>query len=119
MNKIVVLPINTGEIAASGSFTSEAIDLGLYANESRFSLQYHVTGDGTLKIEVWGSSDGINFVDLGIDVDTDAVKTGGPGSDGKYAPTTITMILCRWIKLYYTEVGGGDTVTAESYLAIQ
>lgn len=119
MNKIAVLPINTGEIAASGSFTSEAIDLAQYSNENRFSLQYNVTGDGTLKIEVYGSSDGVNFVDLGIDVDTDAVVTGGPGSDGKYAPTTITMILCRWIKLYFTEVGGVDSVTAESYLAVQ
>lgn len=119
MNKIVVLPIMTGEIAAAGEFTSDAIDLASYSNEGRCSLQYNVTGDGTLKIEVLGSSDGVNFVDLEIDVDTDAVATGGPGSDGKYPPTSITLVFCRWIKLYFTEVGSSDSVTAESYLAIQ
>lgn len=119
MNKLIVLPFATGTIAASGTYTTEAVDLAKCSNENRLSLQYNVTGNGTLKIEVLASNDGVNFVDTGVDVDTDAVVGGGPGTDGKYPPTTITIPLVRWIKLLFTEVGTANSVACTAALAVQ
>lgn len=119
MNKLVVLPFATGTIAASGTFTSEAIDMAKYSNEWRLSLQFTVTGDGTLKIEVLSSNDGVNFVDTAVDVIVGAVKTGGPATNGKYAPATVTIPVARWIKLLFTETGGAQSVACAATLAIQ
>jgi hypothetical protein len=117
MNKITVLPFQTGEIAVSGSWTSDKIDLAQYSNETRLGIQPIVTGDGTAKIEVLASNDGENFIDTEQDV-----ATGLTVAD--YAPIIITtthLPYCRWFKIKVTETAGValETVTLALYLFIQ
>jgi len=117
MNKISVIPFQTGEIAVSGSWTGEAIDLSKLSNETRLSVQPLVTGDGTAKIEVLASNDGLNFVDTQQDVATGLTVAN-------YAPIIITTTMlpyCRWFKFKVTETAGvaTETVTLQLYLFVQ
>jgi hypothetical protein len=115
MNKISVLPFNTGEIAASGNYTTEAIDLSKLSNEHRLSLQVSATGDGTATIEILCSNDNVNFVDSGTDVLTDQAA-------GNVVPTILTTSMCpycRWIKIKVTETSTTDAVTVVMSLFVQ
>ena len=115
MNKITVKPLHSGSVAASGTWTSEAIDLAKLSNEHRLSLQANVSGDGTLTIEVLCSNDGLNFVDSGTDVLTDQAAAN-------VVPTILTTAMCpycRWIKIKVTETSTTDSVTAVMSLFVQ
>lgn len=116
-NKITVLPFQTGELDPDGIWTSGPIDLSQYSNETRLSVQALVVGDGTAKIEVLASNDGLNFVDTENDVATGLTVAN-------YAPVIITTTMlpyCRWVKLKVTETAGValETVTLDLYLFIQ
>jgi len=117
MNKIMVLPFHTGEIDPSGSWTSRAIDLSKLSNEGRLSIQPIVTGDGTAKIEVLASNNGVDFIDTENDVVIGLTVAA-------YAPIIIdtTMLpYCRWFKIVVTETAGValETVTLELSLFVQ
>lgn len=117
MNKITILPFDTEEIAVSGSWTSEIIDLSHYSNENRLSVQAIVTGLGTAKIEVLASNNGLDFVDTLNDVATGLTVAA-------YTPVIITTTMlpyCRYFKLVVTETAGValETVTLKLSLFIQ
>jgi len=122
MNKITIKPFYKSELAASGSITFETVDLAKISNEYKLSLQINASGDGTATIDILASNDGVTFVDTATDVLAGIVKTGGPGSDGKYAPIIITTAMlkyCRYFKLRATETGGANTITLDLYLFVQ
>lgn len=122
MNKITVLPFYKSALAASGNVVFDVVDLAKICNEYRLSLQVNISGDGTGTIDILASNDNVNYVDTATDVLAGAVKTGGPGTDGKYAPIIITTAMlkyCRFFKLRLTETGGANTITAELYLFVQ
>jgi hypothetical protein len=117
MNRIIVLPFSTGEIAVSGSWTSRAIDLSKLSNENRLSVQPIVTGDGTAKIEALASNNGVDFVDTENDIVTGLTVLA-------YAPIIITTTMLpysRWLKLKVTETAGVplETVTLDLSLFVQ
>jgi hypothetical protein len=122
MNKITIKPLYKSAIAASGSWTSETIDLAKLSNEYKLSLQANITGDGTVTIDILASNDGVNFVDTGTDVFTTVTKTSGPGSDGKLAPVIITTAMLkysRYFRIRATETVGANTVTVDLSLFVQ
>jgi hypothetical protein len=122
MNKITIKPLYKSAIAASGSWTSETIDLAKLSNEYKLSIQAVITGDGTVTIDILASNDGVNFVDTATDVLAGATKTGGPGSDGKYAPINLSTAMlkyARYFKVRATETGGANTVTVDLSLFVQ
>ena len=122
MNKITIKPLYVSELAASGNKVFEIIDLAKLSNEYRLSLQINATLDGTATIDILASNDGVTFVDTATDVLAGVVKTGGPGSDGKYAPIIITTAMLkysRYFKVRATETGGANTITLDMYLFVQ
>lgn len=105
LGKGIIPSISTGVIAASGSFTSEAfIARGI---EGDATLQWTVTGDGTLKIEVLTSNDGVVFNDIADDIATAQTKTSGVGGTNMAA---FGIPLCDQCKFKFTETGGADTI---------
>lgn len=92
--------ITTGEIAASGSFTSDAfIARGL---EGDATLQWTVTGDGTLKVEALTSNDGTVFNDIADDICTGQTKTSGIGGTNM---ANFGIAPCDQVKFKFTETG--------------
>lgn len=104
-------------IDASGNSTSD-IDLRRMNAEGFFSIQYQITGDGTVTIDYLESNDGSNFVDPEDDIDTGFTKTGGPNSDGidlqPFEPN-----LCGVLRIRITETGGVNGVVASAWVAVQ
>lgn len=118
-NKIEVYRVfNAQATAASGTSTSDAIDL--HCRSGYFSLQVAITGDGTCKFEYLISNDGVNFIEpsSASDIASSKVKTSGPGSDGKDI-FSFTPVISRFIKIRITETGGANSVTVTAHLAIQ
>jgi hypothetical protein len=108
-------------ILASGSATSEAIDLRLHAPNGIFSIQYAVTGDGTVKFEYnLGSTETGDFVEpsTASDIASSIVKTSGPGSDGKDI-VSFTPELAPFMKIVVTETGTAEAVAVTLWLNIQ
>jgi hypothetical protein len=115
MNKITVLPFQTGTIALSGTWTSRAIDLSKISNEHRLSIQPIVTGDGAAKIEALACNNGLDFVDTEEDIVTGLTVLS-------YAPIIINTTMlpyCRWFKLLVTETGGADSIALDLSLFVQ
>lgn len=106
------------EIAASESYTSSAIDLT--HTKGYFSIQYEITGDGTLTISYLLSNDGTNFMlpSTGSNIGTSLTKTSGPGSGGKDI-IAFTPVLANFIKFKATETGGANSATITMHYAIQ
>jgi len=103
--------ISTGEIAASGSYTTDAMDAtGL---EGFFSLQWAVAGDGTMKAEVLVSNDGVTFLELDSDITSAQVKTSGTGGVNMSA---FEVTPCNQFKIKFTETGGANSVTVAARL---
>ena len=103
--------LSTGTIAASGSYTTEAYEAtGL---QGFFSLQWTVTGDGTMKAEVLVSNDGVTFLELDADITTAQTKLTGTGgvnmSDFEVTP-------CNQFKLKFTETGGAKAIAVAARL---
>jgi hypothetical protein len=97
--------ISSGTIAASGSYTTDAYD----ATELNgyFSLEWTVTGDGTMKAEVLVSNGGSVFHDLDTDITTGQTKSTGT-SGCNMASFKVTP--CNQLKIKFTETGTADTI---------
>lgn len=98
--------IETGVIAASGSYTSRAFlarDI-----EGDATMQWTVTGDGEVKIEVLTSLNGEHFSDIADDIATVQTKTSGVGGTNMVA---FGIPLCEQVKFKFTETGGADEVS--------
>lgn len=117
---------NAEATAASGSSTSDPIDLRALAKIGVFSLQIEETGDGTGKWEYllsnnYDPSTGLGdfFTPTGAsDIVTAFVKTTGPGSDGKDI-YSFTPEVSLYLKIKVTETGGADALASSAWLAIQ
>lgn len=104
--------ISSGVIAANGDYTSEVFDCrGLKGD---FSLQWLVTGDGTVKFEALISNDGENFLDIDADIAAAQTKTTGPASDG-HNMAGFTITVCNFFKIKITEANV-DTATVVARL---
>lgn len=106
--------------SANASQPAEGIDLTRYVTNGFFSVQYLITGDGTVKIEYNLSADGSTYIEPtgASDIGSSLTKTTGPGSDGKdilsFAPE-----LSRYMKIKVTETGGASTAVVTLWLVIQ
>jgi len=108
-----ILPIfQTETIAASGSATSESQNLSRSIGYQ--SLQYEVTGSGTVSFTFQVSNDGVTF---STPPDAVAIISGITAGTG-LAPIELTTI-ARYMKIIATETGGADSVTVSCWLTIQ
>jgi len=101
------------EIADSGIYTSDAIDLTAnYGIVGTISLQLIATGDGVVKVEYLISADDTNYItpSSASEIVTVFTKTSGTAQDGKDF-FSITPPLCKSIKLKFTETGTSDSIT--------
>lgn len=105
LGKNSIPSITTGEIAASGSFTSEAFIARSIEGDA--SMQWTVTGDGTCKIEVLTSNDGMVFNDIADDIATGQTKSSGISGTNMAA---FGIPLCDQVKFKFTETGGADHI---------
>jgi hypothetical protein len=103
--------ISSGTIVASGTYTTEALDASQLIGA--FSLQWTVTGDGTMKAEVLVSNDGVNFHDLDTDITTGQTKSTGLSGTNMAA---FDAVVCNQLKLKFTETGGSDTIAVVARL---
>lgn len=103
--------ISTGTIAASGSYTTEAYDCTEL--EGFFSLQWTVTGDGTMKAEVLSSNDGVNFSDVNPDITSGQTKTSGSGGVNM---DSFTVTPCNQFKIKFTETGTSAAIVVAARL---
>lgn len=103
--------ISTGTISASGSYTTDAYDCSEL--QGYFSLQWTVTGDGTMKAEVLTSNDGVNFNDIESDITTSQTKTSGISGTNM---DSFEVAPCNQIKIKFTETGGADTIAVAARL---
>ncbi|MFZ2809448.1 MAG: hypothetical protein WAZ60_23945 [Desulfosalsimonadaceae bacterium] len=103
--------ITSGTIALSQSYTSEAYDATQL--QGFFSLQWTVTGDGTMKAEVLVSNDGVTFHDLDSDITTGQTKSTGTGGVNM-ADFEVTP--CNQIKIKFTETGGANSIAVVAKL---
>jgi hypothetical protein len=106
-------------IAASGSFTSEAISLtGDVDSNGDFSIQVNITGDGTAKIEYSLSNDGVTYITpTGVsEIATGLTKTTNTTGNDMYS---FSPMLARFIKIIITETGTSNSVTIAATLLSQ
>jgi hypothetical protein len=103
--------ITTGTIAASGTYSSEAYD----ATQLRgyFSLQWTVTGDGTMKAEVLVSNDGATFHELDADITT--AQTKNTGTSGVNM-VSFSVTPCNQFKIRFTETAGANSISVVAKL---
>ena len=103
--------ISTGTIAASDTYTTDPFDCtGL---QGFFSLQWTVTGDGTMKAEVLVSNDGATFHELDADITTAQTKSTGTSGVNM---TDFEVTPCNQFKLKFTETGTANSVTVVARL---
>ena len=110
--------IDAEEIDASGSYTTSVIDLA--QTRGYFSIQYEITGDGTLILSYTMSNDGTNYLlpSGSSTIATGLTKTSGPGGDGKDI-LPFTPPVAKFIKFVATETSTTDSATITMYHAIQ
>jgi len=105
-------------VALSTTQTSAAIDLA--GVRGYFSIQYAITGDGTLTLSYTLSNDGTNYLLPSADstIATGLTKTSGPGGDGKdiisFNPT-----IARFMKITATETAGANAAVVTINCAIE
>lgn len=105
--------MTTGEIAASGSFTTDAyIARGI---EGDATLQWTVTGDGTMKAEVLTSNDGTVFNDIVTDIITGQTETSGIGGTNM---VSFGIPPCAFVKFKFSETGGANHIHVTAYLRV-
>lgn len=98
----------TESVTASATVTSGFIDL--YNCRGFFSVQYLITGDGTLTLTYSLSNDGSTYITPtgAVAIGTALTKTTGPGGDGKDI-LSFTPMVARFMKIIATETGGANT----------
>ena len=114
-------------ITASGSTLSDAINLfsGRYLFnkvDGTPAIQFTVTGSGTLKLELEGSLNQVDYIlnPNGMSaIITTFGATSGPGSDGKDIRTISGAGLLSSFKIKATEDGGVNSITLNAWLVIQ
>jgi len=115
-----VLVFDSQSVAAGGSATSRKIDLK--RTRGYFSLQYVLTGDGTVTLSYELSNDGNIWIFPSTCGDsfplTGLTKTSGPGGDGKDI-VPVKPIIARFIRFKVTETGGANGVTISARLNYQ
>lgn len=101
LHKTNVVRLNSGLIAVSGIWTSEAVDITDFIRY--ISLQWGIVGTGAVKIEILSSNDGVNFLDVNIDVATAQVAGWNMAS--------VSFIPSAQIKIRATETGAANPIT--------
>jgi len=111
-NRVSVTKIfDSVEIAASGVSTSAAQNLN--GTIGYQSLQYAVTGSGTVELTFQVSNDGVTFStppDAAVIISGVTVGTG-------LVQIEMTTI-AKYIKIIATETGGADSVTITIWLSV-
>ena len=105
--------ISSGTIAASGSYTTDAYDC--QELKGFFSLQWTVTGDGTMKAEVLVSNDGSTFLELDPDITTGQTKSTGTSGTNM---VDFDVTSCNQMKLKFTETGTSNSITVVARLRV-
>lgn len=111
----------TQSIIASGSYTTDAIDLDAnYGINGYISMQLIVTGDGTIQVDYLLSGDGVNFISPtgASSITTNFTKTSGTDADGKDY-FSITPPVTKYIKFKFTETGTANSANIDSLIVIQ
>lgn len=112
-NPITSKEIACGSISASGSFTTDPIDLNGLANAWRFGLTAIATGAGTVKAEYEVSCDGTNF-ETGAGGSEILTGLSGDNDHAEFDPPH-----ARWLRLKVTETGTSAAATVTLHLSIQ
>lgn len=99
-------------VGAGVTVTSEGF-FHLYDRYSHHALEYEVSGDGTLRVEVETSISGRNFISQGYAA-KGLVKTSGPGGDGK-GLVNLSLRPAEFVRFKATETGSSDSVTVTLY----
>ena len=119
-NKLITKTIIDGEtIAASGDYTSGAIDLSTKYINGEFSLQFALTGDGTATIEYLVSNDGVTFLNPTGSTDIVSSFTSASGTAGKdllKIPIVEDVIIAKFIKIKVTETSTTDSITVTAVI---
>lgn len=107
---------NAVTVTAGGSATSQEI---LLTNiQGFFSLEWVITGDGTVKFEVLTSNSGSNYLNTETDIATAQTKITGPGADGKNL-ASFEVPPCLSIKILCTETGGVNSAIVSAWCKAQ
>lgn len=111
MHKVLKI-FNAQAVTKNGTAYSAVIDVS--ALQGYFSLQWVVTGDGTVKFEALSSNNGTDFLDINSDIASAQTKTTGPGADGKNM-ASFNIVPSIQIKLLITEANV-NTATVSAWL---
>ncbi|MDY6893813.1 MAG: hypothetical protein SVO01_00120 [Thermotogota bacterium] len=105
-------------IAASGSLTSDAIDLNNYRLDGYFAIQFKFTGSGTIALTYTMSNNNSSFAaPISDDGSSGTIVTGLTTGTYLYQFKPETF---RYIKIVATETGTSDDVDiVEALLSIQ
>ena len=112
--------LDSVSISASGSSTSDAINLNDYMPSGYFAGQITISTGGTYKFEVLASGDGTTYktVQGQSEIITGVTTTSGPDSDGKlFVPFSIGAPT-QYLKIKATETGGSSGGTVSFLLLI-
>jgi len=93
-------------IAASANYTSGYVKL--VDGKNVHALEYVLTGDGTMSIEVYTSISGKDYISNGVKA-SGLTKTSGPGSDGK-GNVPLSLNPGDFLKVKLTETGGANAI---------
>ena len=111
-------PVDGQTVAASGTYTSDAIRLG-WGDDQKiqplgyFSAQITVSGSGTIQAQYLCSNDGETFV---VPESAANIVTGMTAGTklARFSPP-----VCSYIKILITETGTSDTADVSVVLAVQ
>jgi len=118
--------IDKKSIAASGSFTSDIINLEDIKAEGNITIQVEVTGTGTATIE-FEQSNSFNTTDLtgdfvkpssGSSIVTGFTVTSGSGSNGKDL-FNVPAFNSKVLRMVITETGTANAIIVSMWVSIQ
>lgn len=113
--------VAAGAVERSGVINLNTI-VGNYLTRGKgnVAIQFTVTGDGILKLEVEQSINGSDFLTpSGIsEVVVDFTSTSGPNSDGKDI-LRVPLLPAPFLKFKATETGGEDDLVITADIAVQ
>lgn len=104
-------------VTAGENATSDPIDANAYAKRGYVSLQYEITGDGTVTLEVLISNDGSGFITKRT-IASGLTKTSGPGADGKDL-LRVYLEPCEKFEIKCTETGGADAIAISATVSVR
>ena len=111
---------NAKSIAANANASSEKLDLRSLAANGVFSLQYEITGSGTVKFEYLLSNEdaATNMIEpsTATDIGSSLTETTGPGSNGKDI-LSFEPEVARWLQIKCSVTL--DTAVVTAWIAVQ